>query len=117
MAAASVITTDAAHGFVTGDTATIAGHADSDPDLNGAHVVTVVDTTSFTVPVTTTVAGTGGTATVAWTELTVPLHVQQAVVVMFTHLVEHRGDDMDQDERVWKAVERILMRSRDPALA
>lgn len=114
---ASVITTTAAHGFITGNTAVIAGHEDSDPDLNGEHVVTVIDATSFSVPVTTTVEGTGGTATVAWTELTVPLLVQAAILVMLTHLVEHRGDDMAADEQVWKAVERLLMRSRDPAYA
>jgi len=40
----------------------IAGHAGSTPSLNGEHSATVTGTTTFTVPVDVTVAGTGGTA-------------------------------------------------------
>lgn len=59
----SVITTAAAHGFLTGDTVLIASHSGSTPSINGSHVVTVVSSTTFTIPVNVTVAGTGGTAT------------------------------------------------------
>lgn len=52
-----------------------------------------------------------------WTEATLPKVVQSAIEIMLTHLYEHRGDDMQPDEAVWKAIERLLMRSRDPALA
>lgn len=52
-----------------------------------------------------------------WTEATVPGPVKAAILVMLTHLYEHRGDDMIPDEAVWKAIERLLVRSRDPALA
>lgn len=117
VAAASVIVTDGAHGFTTGQTATIASHVDSTPDLNGAHVVTVIDSTSFTIPVAVTVAGTGGTATVAWTPGSVPPHVRAAVLLMLTHLYENRGDEMKADEALWLAIGRLLARSRDPALA
>lgn len=59
----SVITTAAAHGFLSGDTVLIAGHSGSTPSINSSHVVTVTGTTTFTIPVNVTVGGTGGTAT------------------------------------------------------
>lgn len=60
VAAAAVVTTSAAHGFRTGDTVIIAG-ADSTPVIDGTRVVTVLSTTTFSVPVTTTVSGSTGT--------------------------------------------------------
>lgn len=60
------------------------------------------------------------TATVAtWAAGTVevPGPVKAAAMVMLTHLHENRGDNMKPDEDAWKAIERLLMRSRDPALA
>lgn len=60
----TVITTAAAHGLVSGQTVTIAGHAGSTPAINGVHVVTVLTTTTFTIPVNVTVGGTGGTVSV-----------------------------------------------------
>lgn len=59
----SVITTGSAHGLSTGDTTTIAGHSGSTPSINGSHVVTVISSTTFSIPVNVTVGGTGGTAT------------------------------------------------------
>lgn len=58
-------------------------------------------------------------AVAGWSDgtVTVPGHVEAATMVMLTHLYENRGDDMAADEDAWKAVERLLMRSRDPALA
>lgn len=53
----------------------------------------------------------------AWTFETVPLRVQSAVLVMLTHLWEHRGDDMAPDEAVWQAVDRVLARTRTPVIA
>lgn len=52
-----------------------------------------------------------------WDEITVPWHVRAAVKLMLTHLHEHAGDDMSNDEDLWNAVRRLLERSRDPALA
>jgi hypothetical protein len=63
VAAATVITTSAAHGLVTGDLAIIAGHAGSTPAIDGTYTVTVLTPTTFTIPVTVTIGGTGGTAT------------------------------------------------------
>jgi hypothetical protein len=59
-----------------------------------------------------------------WTEATLPLHVRAAVLFLLTHMWKHRGDDMSPtesggtpDAAVWESIDRILARSRDPALA
>lgn len=52
-----------------------------------------------------------------WTEATVPLPVQAAILLMVAHLDQNRGDVMDQDEHVWNAINRQLVGYRDPALA
>lgn len=117
VASPTVITTSADHMFVNGETVVIAGHEDSTPTLNGSWEVSNVLEDSFTIPAAVTVAGTGGTATVLWTPETVPFQVQAAVLVMLTHLYEHRGDDMASDEQTWAAIRRLLERSRDPAYA
>lgn len=59
----SVITCPVAHGLTTGDTVLIAGHSGSTPSINGEQTVTVVSTTTFTIPVNVTVGGTGGSFT------------------------------------------------------
>lgn len=46
--------------LATGNTVYIVGHTGSTPDINGAHVITVTDSTHFTIPVNVTVGGTGG---------------------------------------------------------
>jgi len=40
-----------------------------------------------------------------------------AVLLMLTHLHDHRGEDMDTDANLWDAIGRLLTRFRDPALA
>lgn len=59
--ASPTVITSAAHSLTTGEVITIAGHTGSTPSLNGTFPVTVIDTTHFTIPVTVTVGGTGGT--------------------------------------------------------
>lgn len=67
VAAATVITTTAAHGLTTGMTVTIVGHTGSIPSVDGTYVVTVTGVNTFTIPKTVTVAGTGGGFTLtAW---------------------------------------------------
>jgi hypothetical protein len=59
----------------------------------------------------------------AWTPETVPLPVQAAILRMLSHLYADRGDreaketDASADEKVWAAIDRLLARFRDPALA
>lgn len=58
----------------------------------------------------------------AWTETTVPLPVQAAILYLLTHLYEDRGDraketDADADKTVWEAIDRLLVRFRDPSWA
>lgn len=117
VASPTVITTDEAHGFSNGETVTIEGHDDSTPELFGEYVISNATEFTFTIPVAVTVAGSGGTATVLWTETTAPRPVISAVKLMLTNLYEHRGDDSRLDEANWKAIERLLMRLRDPAFA
>jgi hypothetical protein len=52
-----------------------------------------------------------------WDEDTAPGRVQSAVLLMLGNLYENRGEDMKADDATWQAVQRLLMRSRDPALA
>lgn len=67
VAASTVITTTLAHGLSTGMTASIVGHTGSTPDINGSYIVTVLSPTTFSIPKTVTVAGTGGGFTLtAW---------------------------------------------------
>ena len=65
----ATITTAAAHGLVSGVTATLAGF--TEPHLNGAFVATVTAPTTFTVPLVhddiVEVADTGGTVTAVLT--------------------------------------------------
>jgi hypothetical protein len=63
----STITCPVAHGLTTGDTVLIAGHSGSTPSINAEQTVTVVTTTTFTIPVNVTVGGTGGSLTVGET--------------------------------------------------
>jgi len=56
----TVITTTAAHGLVTGNSVTISGNVGSVPTINGTFTVTVLSTTTFSIPVSVTTAGAGG---------------------------------------------------------
>lgn len=58
----TVITTSAPHTLLVGSVVVIATHTGATPTLNGAHVVTSIPSaTTFTIPVSVTVGGTGGT--------------------------------------------------------
>uniref|UniRef100_A0A6M3XL52 Uncharacterized protein n=1 Tax=viral metagenome TaxID=1070528 RepID=A0A6M3XL52_9ZZZZ len=72
----TVITTAAVHGLTTGDSILIAGHTGSTPALDGTHVVTVVSTTTFTIPVNVTVGGSGGTMTLISTRYGIIAYLQ-----------------------------------------
>jgi hypothetical protein len=56
----TVVTTTVAHGLTTGHVILISGVATSDPTINGEQTVTVISTTTFSVPVNVTTGGTGG---------------------------------------------------------
>lgn len=58
----TVITTSTAHALSVGSVVTIAGHTGSTPTINRVYAVTTVpSTTTFTIPESVTVGGTGGT--------------------------------------------------------
>lgn len=111
----TTITTAGLHGFTSGASVTIAGHTNS--LVNGTWVATVVTSTTFTVPRSVSDAGAGGTAAVLWTDATAPFPVKAATKLYLTHLYEKRGDDPETDEQLWMAIGRVLVRSRDAALA
>lgn len=58
--AASAVVTSVDHNLTTGDYITISG-TNSTPMLNGVHQVTVISSSTFSIPVTTTVGGSAGT--------------------------------------------------------
>lgn len=64
VATTTSITTAASHGYSTGDVVTISGHS-STPNINGTWKITVTGSTTFTIPASVTVAGSGGFATKA----------------------------------------------------
>jgi len=57
----TVITTSAPHDLLDGAQVTISGHTGSTPDINGVHTITLINATTFSIPVNVTVGGTGGT--------------------------------------------------------
>ena len=61
VADATVVTTSAVHGMATGDKVVIT-NSNSTPDINDTWEVTVLSTTTFSLPITVTSAGSQGTA-------------------------------------------------------
>lgn len=55
----SVVTTSTAHGLINGDSVLIS-NSNSTPSINGIYPITLLSSTSFSVPVNVTVAGTSG---------------------------------------------------------
>jgi hypothetical protein len=60
--------------------------------------------------------------TPTWTADTVPPAIQSAILLLLTHLYEHRGDDSGSSFRtpataVWDAVDRLISPNSDPVLA
>lgn len=117
----ALVTTAGLHGLTTNDVVTIWGW--DQPQYNGTFTVTVLTTTTFTYPISGTPASpaTGGlviSAAATWTDATVPARVQAAVLLYLGNLWVNRGDLMaSTDADVWQAIERLLVRDRDPALA
>jgi hypothetical protein len=48
---------------------------------------------------------------------TTPPPVTAGILLMLARLYEQRGDDEEKDEKLWAAIDRLLTRYRDPALA
>jgi hypothetical protein len=57
-------------------------------------------------------------AAIGWTDpTTVPMPVTAAILLMLARLYEQRGDDEEKDQTLWEAIDRLLVRFRDPAIA
>ena len=115
----ATVTTPYPHGLTTNDVVRVIGTAE--PEYSGSFVSTVTSTTTFTVPISGSPASpaAGGRlfANFTWTDVTVPTPVKAAILLVLTHLWDHRGEDMAADENLWNAVGRLLARMRDPAVA
>ena len=99
----TLITAAAVHGLTTGDSILIAGHTGSTPALDGTHVVTVVSTTTFTIPVNVTVGGSGGTMTLISTRYGIIAYLQVVDIATGTPtvVIEESQDNGSSD--AWTA--------------
>jgi hypothetical protein len=52
-----------------------------------------------------------------WTAATVPAPIVAGILLMLARLYEQRGDHEENDVDLWGAIDRLLIRYRDPALA
>jgi Phage gp6-like head-tail connector protein len=63
-------------------------------------------------------ANLANAADATWTDVTVPLPIKHAILLLTTHYYEHRGDAMPEvDAALWEAIARLLAWYRDPTLA
>jgi len=86
VATATVITTTTPHGLLTDDRVAIDGHTGSTPAVDGDYTITRLSATKFSIPLTVTVAGSGGTVTpVAYLTCLIPAHAIGAVDVVVTN--------------------------------
>lgn len=114
-----------AHHFVTGEPVVITDDVDAVPTINGTYTLTVVSTSTFSIPVNVTTASTGASASVMWTGATAPRRIQMAVLITLAHLYRNRGEGSgggaisggQPDEELWKGLDLYLKRDRDPAMA
>jgi hypothetical protein len=116
----ATVTTPTPHGLTTNDVVITRGALQ--PEYNGSFAVTVLTTTTFTfvisgTPVSPATGGVAMRTVQTWTNLTIPPRIQAAVLMVLTYLYEHRGDDPQFDQEFWSALERLLVRDRDPAYA
>lgn len=94
----SIITTSVPHGLTSGQKVVIAGHSGSTPSINGLQTATVISTTTFSIAVNVTVAGTGGTVTHASTLLGGSAYVACSALTLggYTNIgvkVQHSADN------------------------
>lgn len=113
----AVVTTSAPHSLANGVTYTLADTVTT-PTVNGARVITVTGQTTFTVPVNVT-AGQGkaaGTVSSAvWSDTNATAMMTASTLIALSDLYENRQTAVTAE--TWQAIERLLMRSRDPVLA
>ena len=98
MAAASVVTCPIAHGLTTGQIILISGVITSSPTINGQRTVTVLSSTTFSVPVDTSLgaAGTGGTFVLCSTVAggVGYLHCTAFAITNLVYKIMHSPDDI-----------------------
>ena len=93
------------HGVAVGDVIVIAGHTGSTPDINGEQTVaTIVDADTFTISTDITVAGTGGTYTVASRAFGGAGHLQVTDVTLGGYTDITFGIDDSPDDAVFTSL-------------
>jgi hypothetical protein len=122
----TVFHTGPAHGLVSGQIVTIAGVVGSVPDVNGLWVVTVTDPTHFTIPLTCSNPGLGGTVTGPEVVVTPGFNLiytnQAGAVLEYTcrpECVSLLGDALFREALIWKHASSIapaLSRMTDAAV-
>ncbi len=97
----TIVTTTVPHGLTTNQVVLIAGVSGSSPTINGEQVVTVISPTTFSVPIDTSGAGSGGTGGTARALSTVNggaayLEIEALTLGGYTNLavlVKHSSDN------------------------
>ncbi len=90
VASPTIVTTSAPHHLTNGQEVLIFGVEGSSAEVNGPHTATVISTTTFSVPVAITTAGSGGRIT------TIPLILKEATAELAGQLrIEDRILDND----------------------
>lgn len=113
----TVITTSVPHSLTSGVTYTLADTSTT-PTVNGSRVVTVTGQTTFTVPINVTAGQSSAAGTVSspvWDDTNATAMMTASTLIALADLYENRQTAVTTE--TWQAIERILMRSRDPVLA
>lgn len=93
----TIVTCAKAHGLTSGDKVLISGNTGSTPAINGIQTVTVISSTTFSVPVNVTVGGSGGQFVRATTRLGGSAYMHCTAYSGFTNVVlkiMHSPDDV-----------------------
>jgi hypothetical protein len=91
--APAMLTTDGAHGFVTGTRVQISNHLSASPDINGIWIATVAGPVNFTIPVNLVAPGGAGTVRQVWRLREVLQYIQATVLAPYGITLD---PDMDE---------------------
>ncbi len=93
------VVTSANHGLITGSNITITG-SNSTPTIDGNRVATVISTSTFSVPVNVSVAGTAGTWTLADNFVTITEITPDSFLGAFLYTNENSGAGINQSNDI-----------------
>lgn len=106
----ATVSTKLAHGFPNGATVTIENSAGSVPSVNGTYAINVTSGTTFTIPLSTSVAGVGGTVRHRY-------YLREVLTVLFSGAMAQAGVVLDPSMDLGPLLEKqIFDGSLDDAL-